>query len=263
MLSAELNTLILERIRRQGKVTVSELVKDLDITSMTVRRHLLKLEKIGLLQKVHGGAILVLDKSLQEAPFVDKEHVADLEKHLIAREALNLIQDGDAILLDGGTTTFQLAKLLKEKRDIVVVTSDLHAAMELCSADVRLFFIGGEIERDLGRARGARALEFLSEIHVDTVFLGISAISEDFVMGCYSFDDPKLKRAMLRCGSKKVLLTDKSKFKKKAFAQVGPLSMLDVLITDKVFDELEMSYLHANDIQFLSTQNSHSCNGSS
>jgi DeoR/GlpR family transcriptional regulator of sugar metabolism len=258
MLSVELDTLMLERLKRQGMVTVSELVKDLGVTAMTVRRHLLKLEKTGLLQKVHGGAILIQNEILHEVAFVKKEQVADYEKNLIARHALTLVQDGDTILLDAGTTTFQLARLLKEKRDLTVVTSDLHIAMELCTSDTRLFFIGGEIEKDLGRARGARALEFLSEIHVDTVFLGISSISDSFVLGTYSFDNPQLKRAMLRCGSKKVLLTDRSKFGRKAFAQVGPLSLLDVLITDKEFDDREMSYLTTNNVQLLQTQSAHS-----
>jgi DeoR/GlpR family transcriptional regulator of sugar metabolism len=260
MLSVELDTLMLERLKRQGMVTVSELVRDLGVTAMTVRRHLLKLEKTGLLQKVHGGAILISDESQHEAAFVNKEQVADYEKNLIAREALTLIKDGDAILLDAGTTVFQLAKLLKEKRDLTVVTSDLHTALELCTSDIRLFFAGGEIEKDLGRARGVRTLEFFSEIHVDISFLGISAISDSFVLGCYSFDNPELKRTMLRCGTKKVLLTDRGKFGRKAFAQVGPLSMIDVLITDKEFDEREMSYLAANNVQLLQTRNVHSSN---
>ena len=101
------------------------------------------------------------------------------------------------------------------------------------------FFIGGEIEKELGRSTGTKALQFLEHIHVDTVFLGISAISEGMILDSHTFDNAELKRTMLKCGSRKVLLADKTKFGFKAFAQVCPLSDIDILITNKNMSEQE------------------------
>jgi DeoR/GlpR family transcriptional regulator of sugar metabolism len=129
-----------------------------------------------------------------------------------------------------------------------VVTSDLHIALELCDADGKLFFIGGEIEKELSRSTGTKAHQFLSDIHVDTVFLGISSISGDFILGSHTIDNAELKRDMLKCGSKRVLLADKSKFGIKAFAQIGPLNLVDIVITDKTFDERDLRYMETENV---------------
>lgn len=121
--------------------------------------------------------------------------------------------------------------------------------MELYSAEGKLYFIGGEIEKEVGRSIGAKVLQFLSDIHVDTVFLGISSISDDLLLGSHTFENAELKRNMLNCGSKRVLLADQSKFGTKAFAQIGPLSLVDVLITDKVFNERDLNYLERENVR--------------
>lgn len=242
LFSAEREAYILEKLRQQGRVTVNELAEDLDVTTMTVRRDLQRLDQQGMLQKVHGGAVLA-NSPVTEKPFGEKQLILTQQKRTIAQKAMELISPGDTILLDAGTTTFEVARLLKEVPGVHVVTSDLHIAMELCSAEGKLFFIGGEIEKDTGRSTGSKAFQFLSDIHVDSVFLGISSVSDDLVLGSHTLENAELKRSMLKCGSKRVLLADRSKFGIKAFAQVGPMDLVDSLITDKVFNERDRSYL--------------------
>jgi DeoR/GlpR family transcriptional regulator of sugar metabolism len=250
MLSIERDAVILEKLRQRGTVSVNELAGELGVTAMTIRRHLHKLEKTGILEKVHGGAKLVGELP-REPAFTVKKEVSGREKLMIASAALQFVRAGDTVLLDAGTTTYQLVALIREIKGLTVVTNDLQIAIGLCSSDVRLYLVGGEIEKGLGRTGGAKALDFLSDIHVDTVFLGTSAISDDFVLGSFSLDNADVKRAMLKCGSRKVLLADRNKFYKKTFAQVGPLSQVDVLITDKVFNENERGYLDANNVQLI------------
>jgi DeoR family fructose operon transcriptional repressor len=244
----ERDALIIEKLKQHGKVMVSDLAEELEVTPMTIRRDLVRLEQLGVLQKVHGAAI-PLDGLLKEKAFGEKKFIQSQQKRLIAQEALNLVAAGDTILLDAGTTTFEMALLLKEIPGVNVVTNDLHIAMELCSAEGRLFFIGGEIEKELGRSVGAKAFQFLSDIHVDTVFLGVSAVSNDLMLCSPTVDNAELKRAMMNCGSKKVLLADESKFGTNAFARIGPLGLVDVLITDKTLNERELSYLDANEVE--------------
>ena len=243
----ERDALIIEKLKQHGKVMVTDLAEELAVAPMTIRRDLTRLEMQGLLQKVHGAAVPI-DGLLKERAFGEKKLIQSQQKRLIAQEALQLIQPGDTILLDAGTTTFEMASLLREMPGVNVVTNDLHIAMELCSAEGNVFFIGGEIEKELGRSSGAKAFSFLSDIHVDTVFLGVSAISNDLMLCSPSVNNAELKRAMMNCGSKKVLMADESKFGTNSFARIGPLSLVDVLITDKVLNERELSYLEANEI---------------
>jgi DeoR family transcriptional regulator, fructose operon transcriptional repressor len=247
MFNAEREALIIEKLKQQGRVLVSNLAEDLDVTPMTIRRDLHKLEQQGVLQKVHGGAVII-NGLLKERAYGEKKLIQTSQKTKIAEEAMKLVKPMDTILLDAGTTTFEMASLLKDMPGVNVVTSDLHIAMELCSAEGKLFFIGGEIEKDLGRSVGPKALQFLSDIHVDTVFLGISAISDDLMLGSHTFDNAELKRTFLATGTKKVLLADANKFGIKAFAQVGALSLVDLLITDKSCTEAQLKYLETHDI---------------
>ncbi|NVN92495.1 MAG: DeoR/GlpR transcriptional regulator [Desulfuromonadales bacterium] len=239
--------LIIEKLKQHGKVIVSDLAGEIGVNPMTIRRDLIRLEQQGLLQKVHGAAV-PLDGLLKEKAFGEKQLIKCQQKRLIAREALELVKPGETILLDAGTTTFEVALLLRHMPGVNVVTNDLHIAMELCSAEGRLFYVGGEIEKDLGRSAGAKAFQFLSDIHVDTVFLGISAVNSDLMLCSHTVDNAELKRAMLNCGSRKVLLADESKFGTNAFARIGPLSLVDIMITDKTFGEVELGYLEANQV---------------
>lgn len=250
----ERDALIIEKLKMHGKVMVNELAEELEVTPMTIRRDLTRLEQQGLLQKVHGAAVQPLDSLLKERAFGEKKLIQSQQKQLIAQEALELINPGDTILLDAGTTTYEMALLLKEMPRVNVVTNDLHIAMELCSGEGTVYFIGGEIEKELGRSTGAKAFQFLSDIHVDSVFLGVSAISSDLMLCSPTVDNAELKRAMMNCGSKKVLLADESKFGTNAFARIGPLSLVDVLITDKVLIERELSYLETNEIVYRRVQ---------
>ena len=253
MLSVERETLILQKLKHEGKVMVNTLAEELQVTTMTIRRDLHKLEQQGLLQKVHGGAVLPAEPG-KERPFEEKQGLYTEEKRQIAQAALSLVQPGDTILLDAGTTTFALASLLPTKSGVNVVTSDLHIATQLCATEGKLFFIGGEIEKELARSKGAKAFQFLEELHVDTVFLGISAISDDFMLGSHTFDNAELKRTMLKCGTRKVLLADSSKFGLNAFAKVSPLSALDRLITDKTFNDRELTWLETNKVELFQVE---------
>jgi DeoR/GlpR family transcriptional regulator of sugar metabolism len=254
MISIQRDAVILEKLRQRGMISVNEIAGELGVTAMTIRRHLQKLEKAGLLERVHGGAKLIGELP-KEPAFSIKKELSEREKCMIAGAALQFVHAGDTILLDAGTTTYRLVALIKEIKELTVITNDLQIAVGLCSSDVRLYFIGGEIEKGLGRTGGSKALNFLSDIHVDTIFLGTSAISEDFTLGSFSLENADVKRAMLKCGSKRVLLADSKKFYKKTFAQVGPLSRVDILITDKVFSESEMAYMDKNHVEVIQVGN--------
>lgn len=244
----ERDAFIIEKLKQDGKVMVTDIAEELSVTPMTIRRDFTRLEQRGLLQKVHGAAVPPHDSLLKERSFGEKKLIHSQQKLLIARDALELVKAGDTILLDAGTTTYVMATLLKDMAGINVVTNDLNIALELCSGEGSVFFIGGEIEKELGRSTGAKAFQFLSDIHVDTVFLGVSAVSKDLMLCSPTVDNAELKRAMMNCGSKKVLLADESKFGTNAFARIGPIGSVDVLITDKDLSESQLRYLEEHGV---------------
>jgi DeoR family fructose operon transcriptional repressor len=245
--------IILEKLKLNGKVTVNELADQTGVSAMTIRRDLQRLEDQGLLQKVHGAAV-PSESTAKERAFSEKQTIQLLEKRMIAQVAIKLVKPGDTILMDAGTTVYEMAKMLKDIPGITVLTNDLHIAMELSSTNVKLYYIGGEIEKDLGRSSGIKAFQFLEDIHVDTAFIGVTAINKDMLLCSYSMENAKLKLAMMNCADRKVLLADKSKFETNAFAQFGPLSQMNVLITDKKLDDQERSYLEQHEIELYQTE---------
>ena len=135
-----------ELIRGKGVMRLDEMRHLLEVSPATVRRDLDALERKGVVRRVHGGAVSV-ESRLEEPLFDDKTTIAAREKHGIAEAALEFVNRGDTIYLDGGSTVLELARLLRENADITVVTNSLRAALELAGAGPKLIMTGGELRR--------------------------------------------------------------------------------------------------------------------
>src|SRR5512138_247703 len=133
-------------IRESGVIRVEDLCRRLNVSAATVRRDLDQLERLGAIQRVHGGAVSV-ESRLEEPLFEDKTSLAAREKRRIAEAALQLIEPGDTIYLDGGSTVLELARLLRDRANLTVVTNSLRAASELSGHGPRLIMVGGELRR--------------------------------------------------------------------------------------------------------------------
>lgn len=250
MLYVEREAYILNKMREQGIVLVNDLAHELDVTPMTIRRDLARLDEEGKVTKVHGGA--VPRESLQaDRPYGVKRLVHPEQKNSIANAALPFVPKGGVILLDAGTTTYDLALMLRERRDLTVLTSDLTIATELCRGECRLFFIGGEVDRRLMNTTGPKALDFLADVHVDTLFLGIGSITPQYMLCSHSFERAALKRRMIACAEHRVLLADGSKFFGKALSEVAPLEAMDVLVTDREFSPEQQEAIAAREVRLV------------
>lgn len=238
MIPAEREAFILEVLKKNGVVTVEELAEHLNVTPMTIRRDLTRLEKQGIAYRSHGGAVLnrPLEKEQSYEVKMLRHHE---EKYRIAQAAAELVKDGDTVLLDAGTTTFELATMLKTKKDLTVVTTDLKIAMELYQSDLRLFFSGGQIQKETAGAIGSLPGEFISRIHVDLAFIGTSAVSKDWHICTPTMEKVTLKQKMIDSAANTVLLTDSSKFGRNSFFKICSLTEIETLITDKHFTEQE------------------------
>jgi len=225
---------ILDRVRQEGKVSVEELTEALGVSAPTIRADLGTLENRRLLRRTHGGAILP-ETTLYEPPYAERERAKQAEKARIGAAAASRVRDHETVLLDAGTTTFEIAKCLKERVGLTVVTNSLEAAWELMDSPpgcLEIIVIGGTVHAHRRATLGPLATDFLARFHVDRVFLGVNGIEADAGYTVVDFDAAQVKRAMIACAREVVVVADSSKFGVLAFASICPLSDAHILVTD-------------------------------
>jgi DeoR family transcriptional regulator, aga operon transcriptional repressor len=229
---------ILQRLLSDGHVRASDLSDRFGVNGSTIRRDLEALAQDGYLHRTHGGATLV--PGAVDIPYSYKLAERLEEKRAIAREAYTLVRPGDAVILDSGSTTYELALLLRTVPDLTLVTNDVRIARVVADFPmVRLLVTGGEQLSSTYTLVGDRAVQFVEEMRVDTTFLGADAVTAaDGVTNTNAVEVP-LKRAMIRAGHRVVALADSSKFDRVALMRVCSLDELDLLITVEGVDELE------------------------
>lgn len=236
---------------QDGSADVQALSRRLNVTAKTIRQDLAKLEELGLLERVHGGAILKQNGN-GVYPIKQRKQQYLPEKERIARAALQYIEDGDAIILDGGSTTLQLAKLLGDKQ-IVVITHDMLIATELLSKEnVTLYMTGGKLRRDgVYTLLGREAERTIRKYNAAKLFLGTSAL--DFKQGLMvlSDDEAEIKRAMIASAKMVICLIDSSKFHKTALTSFASLKDLQVLITDVRLPDKDQEHLRSQGIKVV------------
>ena len=232
MFSAKRMEEITKILERDGSVDVNNLSKSLGVTAKTIRQDFDRLEEIGLLERVHGGAVLKQNGN-GIYPIQQRKQRNLAEKVRIAEAALALIDEGDTVILDGGSTTLELAKRLGEKR-VVVVTNDLLIAGELLQKEgVTLYVTGGKLRREgIFTLLGREAERTVRKYNANKLFLGTSAL--DFAQGLMvlSEDEAEIKKAMIASATRVIALVDHSKFHKLAFVSFATLREVDLVITD-------------------------------
>ena len=244
---------ILERVRREGKVSVEALTEALGVSAPTVRADLGLLEARRLLRRTHGGAILP-ETTLYEPPYAERERARQSEKARIGAAAAARVQDHETVLLDAGTTTFEIAARLKERVGLTVVTNSLEAAWELMDAPpghLETLVIGGTVHAHRRATLGPLASEFLARLHVDRVFLGVNGVHAEAGYTVVDFDAAQVKRAMIACAREVVVVADSSKLGATAFASICPLSLANVLITDTPPEDALADSLAAAGVEVL------------
>ena len=227
---------ILECIESQRKATVAELCDMFHVSSATIRNDLRDLETAGLLVHTHGGA-MVKSKTGMEQDMTQRgvQHLA--EKRRIADAALRLVEDGDTIILDTGSTTMELALLLGRKRDITVVTNDLAIALALENAPtVRVVFMGGIVRRNYHCTviYGSAGRDILAGLSVDKAFMALNSFSLDKGASTPDINHAETKKLMMSIAAKVIMLFDSSKMGRSSFALFAPLESIDTIVTDAI-----------------------------
>ncbi len=219
-------------IRDSGVMRIEDLARRLGVSAATVRRDLDELERTGAIRRVHGGAVSV-EGRLDEPVFADKSSRAVREKRRIAEAALALVEPGDTIYLDGGSTVLELARLLRERTHLTVVTNSLHAAHELSGRGPRLIVISGELRRLSQTLVGPLTRGVLAELHLDKAFMGTIGFSLKEGLTTTDPSEAFTKELVLGQARQVIVLADSSKAGKVSFARAGSWDQVHILISDK------------------------------
>lgn len=233
---AERQRKILELVLQNNEISVADICENFDVSEMTARRDLQDLEREGLLRRVHGGAVNNQGRSY-EPPLQLRSTKHSEHKRFIGQAAAELVYDGDSIALDVGTTTLEIARALQGKRNLTVVTASLPIANEIISSfslsgDIRLILTGGIVRAGEFSMIGDYAAQMYSQLHVDKAFLGIGGISLGDGLTEYNLEDAMVKRSILRSARQTIVVADGSKFGYTTFASVGPVTEVNMIITD-------------------------------
>lgn len=228
---------VLEFVTQRKRATVTELCAQFDVSPATMRSDLRDLEQEGLLVRTHGGAT-VNEKARFELDAREKVARRSPEKQAVARRALERIEDGDTIVLDTGSTTYELASLLVARRDITVVTNDLVIAQLLEDhPTATIHLIGGVVRRRFHCTVGTRAEQFLRGLTVDKAFMGANSFSVESGATTPDLHHAEIKRQMMSIATKIYMLVDSSKMGRSSFAQFAPADAVDCLIVDAIAPE--------------------------
>ena len=222
---------ILDLIREDGHAKVQELSRIFKVTDVTIRQDLEILEQMGYVQREHGGAFLKDVGSFAKTGQVFNQVNIEAKKE-IAQKAVQLINEGDCIILDSGSTTTEIAKLLLNFRDLTVITNALNIALILGeNHGITLIVSGGEFKAPTLSLTGQLAADSFKDVHVNKLFLATAGISPDFKLTYPSVNDLVVKSAMINSAEKVYLVADSSKVGVSAFASLGTISLVNALIT--------------------------------
>lgn len=252
MLQAERHKYILSEVDSHGFASMEDLSREMGISRSTLRRDLLELEQMHKLIRARGGAISAKNGTSHE-PTVGYRRSQQLdEKKRIAQAALGFIRERDTILLDSGTTTVELAKLLGRYKSLMVATYDLYLANELCMMDdISLVVCGGMLRHGPNTLVGYFAEKVIDEIHADRFFLSADAVDLEHGCMCYNIEEISVKKSMLKASKEVVLLVDHTKFETIAFINVCALSSVHTIITGKEIRPDILERLREMDVQVI------------
>jgi DeoR family transcriptional regulator, fructose operon transcriptional repressor len=253
----ERQSAIADLVTRDRRLRVSETAESFGVTTETVRRDLAILERQGVIHRVHGGAVPADGVTGLEPAIAERDLAAASQKDRIARAALAYLPaSGGSLLLDGGTTTGRLARILPTDRPFTVVTNAALVAAIISGRGQRadkidLHLLGGRVRRESQVSVGGTTLAALGDLHVDVAFMAVHGFTIDHGLHTPNSDEASVKSAMIRAARRVVVLADSRKFGRESMVRFGRLDEIDVVITDDRIRDADATALEALDIDVV------------
>lgn len=237
MMAEERRTQILQILRSAGRVRVNELAAQFNTSAVTIRNDLNELAQRGLVQRSHGGAMLP-DSILREPPVNERLKANAEEKRRIGAMAASMIRDRETIILDSGTTTLEIARQIKKKRGLQIITNGINIAAELLDArDSEVFIPGGTVRGESASISGRFTEEMFEQFSADKLFLSGAGCDLEFGVSGANLQETMVTRAMLHIAREIILVADATKFSKRGMSRIAPYSEIDTVISDTSLSE--------------------------
>jgi DeoR family transcriptional regulator of aga operon len=242
---------ILSLLGRQGRLSVGEIVEQFSISEATARRDLETLASQGKAQRVHGG-VIALEQAPPELPILERKNEQADEKMRIGRAAASLVREKETVFLGSGTTVLEVARNLRDRRQLTVVTNSLPVLNVLAGQkEITVISLGGMLRESELSFIGHITEQALAELRVDKVFMGTRGLSLEHGLTNDYLQETLTDRAILKIGHEVVIVADYSKINRVSTALLAPLNVMSALVTDSKADKKFLTAIKKNGIQFL------------
>ncbi|MBQ7631137.1 MAG: DeoR/GlpR transcriptional regulator [Paludibacteraceae bacterium] len=247
----ERRALILRLLEKNNEVSVIELSRQTGISEVTIRKDLTVLQNRHLIIRTRGGAIRKPVENLNEDTAISRKRMFNFkEKERIGLEAVKMIEEGDHIMLDSGTTTMEIAKNLGKFQNLHILTNAMNIATELATYKrFEVILLGGHVRVNSLSMVGPLAMNSLRNFSKYKLFLGVDSFSLENGISTPNIEEALLNQLMIQQASKVIAVFDSSKFNKRSFAFIAEASALDCIITDKAIPTGMLSKLRAKGIE--------------
>ncbi len=232
MLNEERRRSILEIINREGRGIVKDLSRHFKTSNVTIRKDLEILHNRGVVHRTHGGALPLQSGALLDFSLQEKEKLHRKEKERIGQAAAALIKEGESVVLDSGTTTRAVARALRERKQLTVITNAVNIAAELAGTSIEVILTGGILREKSFSLVGPLAEETLRSLSADILFLAVDGIDVHFGLTTPNLLEARVNRVMVEISRRTVLVCDSSKFGRRSLSLIAPMSSIQQIITD-------------------------------
>jgi DeoR family glycerol-3-phosphate regulon repressor len=252
--STERQREIIEIARKSGRVLVDDLASRFDVTPQTIRRDLNDLCDRRLLSRIHGGAIIA--SGVINASYEARRFISHSEKQIIGAAAAALIPNGASLFINIGTTTEEVARALRDHKDLLIITNNLNVAiMTYSNPNIEVIIAGGPVRRSDGAIIGEAAAQFISQFKVDYAIIGASALDQDGALLDFDYREVSVAKTIIDNARTVILVADRLKFERTAPVRIAHISDIDVFVTDQLPGGEFNSICRENGVKTIETQN--------
>jgi DeoR family transcriptional regulator of aga operon len=243
MLNEERRRAILDLMQHDGRVLVADLAEQFQTSQVTIRKDLEILHVRGLVHRTHGGALPTRQGALEDPTLREKAKLYRKEKLAIAIAAARLVAEGQVVILDSGTTTTEIARALRNFKNLTIITNAVNIAAELANSSLEIILTGGAVRKNSFSLVGPIAEETLRRLSADILFLGVDGFDVQYGLSTPNLQEAKVNRVMVEIAKRTVAACDSSKFGRRSLSLIVEPSALHHVITDHGIRKADMKAL--------------------
>ena len=243
MLNEERRRAILDMMQHDGRVLVADLAEQFQTSQVTIRKDLEILHVRGLVHRTHGGALPMRQGALEDPTLREKAKLYRKEKLAIAIAAARLVAEGQVVILDSGTTTTEIARVLRNFKNLTIITNAVNIAAELANSSLEIILTGGTVRKNSFSLVGPIAEETLRRLSADILFLGVDGFDVQYGLSTPNLQEAKVNRVMVEIAKRTVATCDSSKFGRRSLSLIVEPSALHHVITDHGIRKADMKAL--------------------